>query len=487
MHKHSNMKKHLQILFATAILNFGAMAQNITLDNTFNPGVGPDGAVSAIAVQNDEKILIGGQFNKFNSGPNLSLRAVRLHPNGLLDTSFSAGSSNVLGTVYSILIQNDGKLLFVGAQRNAWPANNVGVVRLNPNGSLDTTFNMQGAGFNNSVIDGVLQPDGKLIVCGMFTQFNGNTLNRIARLNTNGTLDATFNIGTGLNMEPRTIALQADGKILVCGLFDRYNGIARKSIVRLNADGTLDDTFDPGTTFTDDVRKMAIQADGKIIVGGNLKQNFPFGVIRPRIARLNVNGTLDTSFNTGNGFNAQPNEFHIQSDGKIIVVGDFTAYHTDTVKGICRLNPDGSLDTTFNPGSGFYKTTNPGLSFVNTMLVQPTGKILVAGNFDGFSGNERKNIARLNGLGSTVFVKESTQNATIFIYPNPTSDFLLIEGDLQNTQYVVLDFLGRVVYENSLQNNLEKVDVSGFPSGMYFVKITQNGNNLASQKIIISR
>ncbi|MFN7015463.1 MAG: hypothetical protein ACK4ON_14450, partial [Bacteroidia bacterium] len=260
------MKKYFLSLAALVLINVVGISQNITLDSSFDPGIGPDGAVLAVAIQSDEKVFIGGLFNKFNGGSNLSLRAVRLNSNGTLDATFSTASSGVLGTVYSILIQNDGKILFVGAQRNAWPANNVGVIRLNQNGSLDSTFNMQGAGFNNSVLNGVLQPDGKLIVCGTFTQFNGNTQNRIARLNSDGTLDATFNPGTGFNMEARALALQADGKILVGGLFESFNGTTRNHIARLNADGSLDTTFDPGNTFTDDIRKIAIQADGKIIV-----------------------------------------------------------------------------------------------------------------------------------------------------------------------------------------------------------------------------
>lgn len=473
--------------FATAVfLNAGvAFAQNITLDNTFNPGIGPEGTVLTIAVQNDEKILIGGQFNKFNGGPNLSLRAVRLNNDGTLDSTFSP--NGVLGTIYTILIQSDSKMLFVGGQRNAWPANNVGVIRLNQDGSLDSTFDMQGAGFNNSVIHGVIQPDGKIIVCGMFTQFNGNTTNRIARLNSNGTIDTTFNIGTGLNMEPRSMLLQADGKILVCGLFDRYNGIARKSILRLNADGSLDDTFDPGTTFTDDVRRMAIQSDGKIVVTGNLRQNFPIGVIRPLIARLNSNGTLDTSFNPGTGFSAQPGALYIQPDGKIIVAGDFVIYNSDSIRGICRLNSDGILDTTFNPGTGFQRASNPGLSFVNTMLVQPSGKILVGGGFETFNGIERKNIARLNAFAPTVSVKESMQKTNVLIYPNPAKDFIQIEGITQNAKYAIMDFAGKIIFEGNMQNVSETIDVSALANGIYFLQITENGNRIANQKMIIGR
>jgi uncharacterized delta-60 repeat protein len=479
--------KQLLSFLTLVLLSFTGFTQNITLDSSFDPGVGPDGSVLAVAVQNDEKVYIGGLFNKFNGGSNLSLRAVRLNSNGTLDASFSTASSGVLGTVYSILIQNDGKILFVGPQRNAWPANNVGVIRLNQNGSLDSTFNMQGAGFNNTVLHGVLQPDGKLIVCGTFTQFNGSTQNRIARLNSNGTIDTSFNIGTGFNLEARTLALQSDGKILVGGLFKSFNGTTRNHIARLNADGSIDTTFDPGNTFTDDIRKIAIQADGKIIVGGNLKENFPIGVIRPRIARLNSNGTLDSSFNPGNGFNQQPNAFHIQTDGKIIVSGDFTTYNTDTIKGICRLNTDGGLDTTFNPGSGFQAVSNPGLSFVNAMAVQTNGKIVTAGNFDSYNNTGRVRVARLIGLPVQVSINENKENQTIVFYPNPANDFLNIEGIPQNSHINIIDFTGKVLFGSTIPNNFERIDVSTLKNGIYFIQVINNGNIIAVDKIIIRR
>lgn len=481
------MKKYLLSLAALVLINVLGFTQNITLDSSFDPGVGPDGAVLAVAVQNDEKVYVGGLFDKFNGGSNLSLRAVRLNSNGTLDATFSTASSGVLGTVYSILIQNDGKIIFVGPQRNAWPSNNVGVIRLNQNGSLDSTFNMQGAGFNNSVLHGVLQPDGKLIVCGTFTQFNGNTQNRIARLNSDGTLDASFNPGTGFNLETRAVALQADGKILVGGLFTSFNGTTRNRIARLNADGSLDTTFDPGNFFTDDIRKIAIQADGKIIVGGNLKENFPIGVIRPRIARLNTNGTVDTTFDPGNGFDAQPNDFHIQTDGKIIVAGDFITYNTASIKGICRLNTNGGLDTTFNPGTGFQAISNPYLSFVNAMAVQTNGKIVTGGNYDSYNGTARNRVARLIGIPVQVSVNETKENNSILFYPNPANDLLNLEGIPQNANIYIVDFAGKIVIERTVQNYFERIDVSSLNSGIYFLHLVNNGNRITSEKIIIRR
>src|SRR5690606_36450331 len=154
---------------------------------------------------------------------------------------------------------------------------------------------------NNSVLSTVIQADGKIIVGGDFTSFNGTIINRIARLNTDGTLDTDFNPGTGFNYGVRSTVIQVDGKIIVGGGFTSFNGTIINRIARLNTDGTLDTDFNPGTGFSSGVYSTALQVDGKIIVGGDFT-SFN-GVSRGRIARLNTDGTLDTDFNPGTGVN----------------------------------------------------------------------------------------------------------------------------------------------------------------------------------------
>jgi uncharacterized delta-60 repeat protein len=140
------------------------------------------------------------------------------------------------------------------------------------------------------------------------------------------------------------MALQPNGKILVGGFFTDYNGTAATRIIRLNADGTVDGTFVYGTGFNSTVQAITVQSDGKIFVGGGFTDYN--GTTATRIIRLNPNGSIDGTFVYGTGFNNFIYSIEIQSDGKILVGGDFTTYQGDTYNRIIRLNPDGSTNTT---------------------------------------------------------------------------------------------------------------------------------------------
>jgi len=264
------------------------------------------------------------------------------------------------------------------------------ILSLSANGSLDTTFDI-GTGFGGSVFALAIQSDGKIVVGGGFSTYQGTTRNRIARLNTDGSYDTTFNIGTGFNATVNALAIQSDGKIVVGGPFTTYQGTTRNRIARLNTNGSYDTTFDIGTGFGSSVFALAIQSDGKIVVGGGFTTYQ--GTTRNRIARLNTNGTYDTTFDIGTGFNVSVNSLAIQSDGKIVVGGDFTTYQGTTRNRIARLNTDGSLDTTFDIGAGFDAT-------VNALAIQSDGKIVVGGGFTTYQGTTRNCIARLNTDGS---------------------------------------------------------------------------------------
>jgi uncharacterized delta-60 repeat protein len=256
---------------------------------------------------------------------------------------------------------------------------------LNSDGSLDTTFDI-GSGFNGNVFSIALQSDGKILVGGGFTSYDGTTQNYITRLNSDGSLDTTFDIGIGFNSDVRSITIQSDGKILVGGFFTSYDGTTQNRIARLNSDGSLDTTFDIGTGFNFFVISIALQSDGKIVVGGNFASYD--GTTQNRIARLNSDGSLDTSFDIGTGLNSNVFPIALQSDGKILVGGFFTSYDGVTQNRITRLNPDGSLDTTFDIGTGFNDS-------VISIAIQSDGKILVGGNFNIYDDVTQNRITRL--------------------------------------------------------------------------------------------
>src|SRR5690606_32753107 len=145
-------------------------------------------------------------------------------------------------------------------------------------------------------------------------------------------------VGNGFNNVINSMSIQDDGKIIVGGNFTSYDGTARNRIARLNTDGALDTAVEVGNGFNNVINSMSIQDDGKIIVGGNFTSYD--GTARNRIARLNTDGSLDTSFVVGNGFNNVINSMSIQDDGKIIVGGNFTSYDGTARNRIARLNTD---------------------------------------------------------------------------------------------------------------------------------------------------
>ena len=169
-----------------------------------------------------------------------------------------------------------------------------------------------------------------------------------------GTTDTGFttNTGTGFNSYVRSVAVQSDGKIIVGGYFTTLNGAPANYIARLNADGTPDTTFTTGTGFNGSVGAVAVQSDGKIIVGGGFTTLN--GVTANRIARLDADGTLDTTFttNTGTGFNSTIRALAVQSDGKIIVGGFFTTLNGAPANYIARLESSGSSGSSGSSESG---------------------------------------------------------------------------------------------------------------------------------------
>jgi uncharacterized delta-60 repeat protein len=365
----------------------------VSLDEGFNIGDGFNDTVYPIALQPDGKILVGGFFTSFD-GDYSNSRLVRLNADGTLDTGFDIGDG-FNSDVSSIVLQPDGGIL-VGGDFTEFDGNTANfLVRLNADGSIDTGFGI-GTGFNDMVLSIVLQPDGGILVGGDFTEFDGFPANRLVRLNPDGTRDSGFDIGTGFNIEVYSIVLQPDGGILVGGRFTSFDGdYSNGRLVRLNADGTLDSGFDIGDGFNGEVFSIAVQPDGGILVGGGFTE-FD-GNSANRLARLNPGGTLDTGFGIGDGFNDIVFSIALQPDGGILAGGFFTSFDGDYSNSrSVRLNADGTLDTGFDIGDGFN-------SVVLSITLQPDGGILVGGDFTSFDGNPANRLARLVELSGNIY------------------------------------------------------------------------------------
>jgi uncharacterized delta-60 repeat protein len=201
-------------------------------------------------------------------------------------------------------------------------------------GAVDPTF-QSGSGPNNDVGAIAVQTDGKILIGGNFTSYNGVGRNRIARLNADGSLDPGFEPGAGSNGHVETMAMQTDGKVLITGGFTSYNGVGRNRIARLNPDGSLDPGFEPGVGTNNSVLAIVVQGDGKILIGGFFTTYN--GVGRNRIARLNADGSLDPGFEPGAGANSVVQTIAVQGDGKVLIGGFFTSVDTSPQSKIARL------------------------------------------------------------------------------------------------------------------------------------------------------
>jgi len=379
-----------------------------SLDTTFpsHPS-GPGYYVRALAAQADGKVLIGGHFRSVSGVEQAGL--ARLNGDGSLDNSFVVAIAKSGSPVWieSPVFQADGRILIGGWFYSVNGVARGGIARLHPDGSLDTTFQngMSGLGSN---YDGwgqaiALQPDGKVLVGGSFALVNGVARGSIARLHPDGSLDTSFQNGmSGLAGSTRdcwAILLQPDGRILIGGQFESVNGVTRNCIARLQANGSLDTTFQNGMSglgpgsSENRCYALALQPDGKILVGGNFKS--VNGVARTNIARLNANGSLDSSFRvilgpTGTQVSVV-GAIVLQNDGKILV-GGWNLRIEGVAPYVCaRLSPDGSLDPSFVP------VTATGVTYplVTSIALQADGRILVGGRFSSLNGYVRNHVARL--------------------------------------------------------------------------------------------
>ncbi|HEY1171988.1 MAG TPA: immunoglobulin domain-containing protein [Verrucomicrobiae bacterium] len=368
------------------------------LENIFVvPGNGPDTApVLHVGHSPDGKVYASGYFGEW-SGDDLRDSVVRLNADGSTDTGFTIST----GGYYRFAVLGDGRLIV---------ADSLGVKRLNTNGTVDGTFNA-GTGPNDEVLDFLALPDGKIILTGEFTSIGGQSRSGIVRLNSDGSIDNTFYAGTGFingafGPAVHSVVVQPDGKLLVGGAFTKYQGTTVSKIVRLNLNGTLDTTFTP-PSIDNVVYSLALQPDGKIIAGGAFQT--VGGQTRKYLARFNADGNVDTGFVIDSQFNSHINDVLLLPGGKIVVGGAFTTFSGSLASGVMRLNADGSGDLAFQANTGFGARLDPE---VTDLALLPDGKIAVVGDFYDFDRQYRKYVAKLlNEMPALAFVQTPSSTA----------------------------------------------------------------------------
>jgi uncharacterized delta-60 repeat protein len=356
-----------------------------SLDTTFSPGAGGTNAIHSLILQPDSKLLIGGEFRTLNRV--LRNRVGRLNADGTLDQSFNPlGGPN--GAVRAMALQADGRVVIGGFFDKVYSTNRNHIARLLQDGTLDRFFN-PGSGADNPVYALGLLLDGRIVIGGSFTTVNGIPRSGIAVLDTNGMVSAPFNPGTGVDGTVFAIAVQPDGRILIGGDFTTVNGSSRPRVARLNQDGSVDTTFDAGIGPSSTVRAITLQPDGKILIGGSFTS--VNGTDRGRLARLDSSGALDSVFlGAVQGANGDVTSIAIQFDGNIVVLGEFTTFNGVSRNRITRLYRNGKTDPTINFGDGANEV-------INTAVIQPDRKIVIGGRFTAYDGQPRFFLARIHG------------------------------------------------------------------------------------------
>jgi uncharacterized delta-60 repeat protein len=437
-----------------------------SIDTSFNVGTGFNAFGSSIPagqviINPDNSVYVTGTFTSY-SGSIGANRIVKIQPSGAIDTTFNTIASNISSSGFNSdgynIVRSGSSVLVTGVFTSyKSSAQNRGVM-VNLTGSISSSFNIGTSGFNNTIRTWATQSDGKILAGGDFTSYNGsipfgdNNTTRIVRLNPNGTLDTSFTSGAGFNSTVYDIRVQSDGKIIVGGQFTTYSGSSTSGIARLNVSGTLDTTFNVGTGFASNIANHCkIQSDGKIVVVGNFTAYSGSAAnVANRIVRINTDGTLDTTFNTGVGFNSSLEAVITQPDGKIITTGNFTTYSGSSINRIVRLNTNGSVDTTFNVGTGF---SNSGYS----LALQSDGKIICANANQTYSGSTNRYIIRINDNGTL----DNTFNANANFSLSSTSG---------TANSLAIDDSGSIYWGNSFTT------FSGSFTPNYIVRLNTNGS-----------
>jgi uncharacterized delta-60 repeat protein len=377
---------------------------NIDGSQAYNqPPGGPDGtfngafnaSVFALALQGDGRLVAGGAFTLADGVTRQ--RIARLNTDGTLDNTFSSFLTTYGGNdaVRALVYETNGLIVVGGNFTNFNNTTLNHIARLNVNGTLDSSFT-PGSGTDNPIYamaQNYVNGQRRIVIGGAFTRYGAASRNSVAQLLDNGTIDTSFSPASGANATVYAVAVQADGRILIGGDFTAVNGSNINHIARLNLDGSLDGAFNPGLGAGDSVRALAVQLDGRILVGG-VFTNFNGNTNASHLVRLNASGSLDTAFVMTNGeANGNVNAISVQPDTRIIVGGDFTTYNGVTRNHITRLNPDGTTDTTINFGSG-----TDGSVLATT--IETDGNIDLGGAFANYDSSPAANIVRVYG-GST--------------------------------------------------------------------------------------
>ena len=476
----------------------------------------------------DQKVVtVGTALTPSFSG---KLLAIRLLPNGAFDTTFNDSGIVVIPNfnesyAYETIIKDDGKILIAGTAADPNFIFSTLCMQLNSDGSLDSTFGINGfatprffAGdeFANGM---ALQADGKIVLAGSVLDAGGHNMPSLVRLNQNGSLDTTFGVGgvaiisvTEIDNKFNNVFLQADGKIVASGHFDQGLTLSGQFdfdilVARFTADGIIDSTFGTsGITLTpvsvdyiEDALGMKQSADGGIVISGfTTLPDFSFDMI---LVKYDSVGVLVPTFGSSgivqfdNDIQDVGYDVTIQSNGKILVGGTSGGFFFDDRDFLLmRYDANGQVDTTFgNDGLVLTPIMND-FDEANAITLQADGKIILAGKANNGSQNDLALVRYWNDVSTGI--SEINQSTTVSLYPNPTKsgNSIVIEWNesaSSNIQLMLMDGFGRTIDQIQIKNqgtDKSKV-VYQFPStlsnGFYLVNLIQENGSSITAKVMI--
>lgn len=343
--------------------------------------------------------------------------------------------------------------------------------------SVDTDFIYnQGIGVTDYVRALSIQANSKILVGGDFYNYNGDDIDHYIRLRDDGTLDPYFQSLPGASSNVWVIVKQPDGKTLIGGEFDYYNGVQSVNLARINVDGTYDETFQVGEGFENTVYAIAVQQDGKILVGGSFL-SYQNDYYARYIVRLNQDGSRDTEFElAGTGLNGSVYSIIPLENGDIMVAGNFTRYDDEGLGYIARLNEDGFIDNGFLLSIGASGASNQ----VRKIVQLPNGQFLVAGDFASFNGITRRRIVRIKADGSldnTFNYNGYGANGYIWDFDIQHDGKIIIGGNFTKFNNISKNRIARLNTDGSLDEYFNTG--TGFDAYVRNIKIQDNGYILA--------
>lgn len=479
----------LSLATLLGLLEAGCPARSQTVDPDFQATVAYraqslPGTVQALCRQADGRLLVAGDFTRFNNWP--SSNVVRLRPDGRVDSTFLAHPVSG-GSILAVATDAQDRVLIAGTFTTVDGQPRSRVARLLADGTLDPAFAPDirpAGGLPAAVRAVVVQPDGNVVLGGSFVTdgANGSAVAHLARLLPTGRPDPGFVPAMPYSGQVGALLLLPTGELLVAG--NTYSSAVGLELVRrLRPNGSLDPGFNivPANQVLAGIGlSMAPTPTGFVLVGAYYSVG---NVARASVARFLADGTLDMAFTSplpnGVAAAAQVGAVAVEPGGQVIIGGDLGP--TGTASHLRRLLPDGAFD----PGYFGPAIPEPD-AVVNALLLQPDGKLLVGGNFTSLAGYLRFGLVRL--LAPTVLATAASHPTSgVAIFPNPAHSQLFLRFDAAHPTRLVqlLDALGRSVRTQAGAGPELTLDTAGLPAGSYLLRIADEQDTTETRRIIL--